>query len=268
LSITLVVAAIAVGLAIVGNVRGSETPTTTAATGGTPLDLTQPFAGTPAFDWPDGADGISLPVATPVGPHSAPQVAAATTVVKKALIAAHLDNRMLINHDPSAYLALLAPNARDREQAALSGAAIAGDGGEATMIATGFTLLPIPVKVDGAMTVDTDLDGALVVHANYVFAFPFAPAESASITQSGQIVAVQHVREDFTVVTSADYAPADQGLWPTRSQSYYESMACGPSRQGFLAPAYSQPYVGPAQTAGPESFFDPDHPITITATCP
>jgi hypothetical protein len=267
LPITLVVATVALALGVAGNLRGGDTPAAPTAASGTPLDLTRPFTGTPAATWPNGADGIVPPTARAVGGHGATQVGAALDMVKQALVAAHLDDRMLINHDPSAYLALLAPSARSREQAVLTGSGVAGDGGEATMIATGFTLLPIPVKVNGSMSVSTDGNDQLVVHTNYVFAYPFAPEDSGSITVPNQIVAIQHVRQDFTVVRSSRYATADQGLWPTSSQGYYESMACGPSERGYLAPAYSQPYMGPPQSDSPDSFYDPNHPIAITATC-
>ena len=269
LSITLVLVAIGVSVAIAGQLHSgpNTAPEAPVAANGTPLDLTRPFTGTPAANWPDGVAGLEPPAAAPVGGHPAAEVAAALDQAQRALIAAHLDDRMLVNHDPSAYLALLAPNARGREQATLSGPAVARDGGEATMIQSGFTLLPIPVKVNGSMSVSTGPDDQLVVHANYVFAYPFAPEVSGAITEPWQIVAIQHVNEEFTWVAGAGYARADHGLWPTSSQSYYESMACGPAARGYLAPEYSQPYAGSPQTVNPDAFYDPGHPISITTTC-
>lgn len=267
LPITLVVIAVVLAFGVSAHAGhiGSAGPTRQVA--GTPLDLTHPFANTPAAGWPDGAAGIQVPAATPVGGHRTAEVAAALDRTRQALIAAHLDTRMLVNHDPTNYLALLAVNIRGPERAALTGAGLAHDGGEVTMIASGFTLLPIPVKVSGGMSVSTDQHDQLVVHANYVFAYPFAPADSSSITVPGQIVAVQHVQADFTVVTGANYATGDWGLWPTRSASYYESMACAASERGYLAPEYSQPHTGRPPAEDPDSYYAPSHPMRIAATC-
>jgi hypothetical protein len=274
LSITLVVAAVVLGIGFLvnlgGGARDAATNQSISTTEGTPLDLTRPFAQTPAANWADGSAGLVVPAAGPLGGHSATAVADALTEVRAALVAAHLDDRMLINHDLSTYLALLAPAIRDRERAALTGTALARDGGEVTLLAGGFTLLPVPAKVSGSMTVSTDRYGQLVVSANYVFAYPFAPADSSKITSAWQVVAIQHVSEDFTVVDSADaddYSPGDQGLWLTRSESYYDSMACTPSTKGYLAPAYSQPDTGPGQAEAPDALYNPQHSITITQTC-
>lgn len=267
LPITLVVIAVVLvfGVSAHAGHIGSAGPTRAVA--GAPLDLTHPFANTPAANWPDGTAGIQPPAATPVGGHRAAEVADALDRARQALTAAHLDTRMLVNHDPTDYLALLAVNVRGPEQAALTGAGPARDGGEVTMIATGFTLLPIPVKVSGGMSVSTDQHDQLVVHANYVFAYPFAPADSSSITVPGQIVAVQHVQEDFTVVRGTNYAAGDRGLWPTKSASYYESMACGASERGYLAPEYSEPHTGRTPAEDPDAYYAPSHPMTIAVTC-
>jgi hypothetical protein len=102
------------------------------------------------------------------------------------------------------------------------------------------------------------------VHTNYVYAFAFAPTDPRRITQPWQIVAVQHVVEDVTVVSGTRYRAADRGLWVTMSRSYDESTACSASRHGYLAPAYSEPGPEP----DPDPFYNPAHPVNTTATCP
>jgi hypothetical protein len=68
---------------------------------------------------------------------------------------------------------LLAPGVRKDVRKDLNGPAR----GVVTMLAPGFHLLPAPIKVNGTMSVDTNHQGDLVVHANYVFAYPFAPSK-------------------------------------------------------------------------------------------
>jgi hypothetical protein len=243
-------------------------PPTKGITDTTPLDLTQPFAGTPAATWANGLDGIQLPRAQAIDGYRAGQVADALARVKQVLVAAHLDPLMLLDHDPSVYLALLAPNTRVHQRAAISTSSSPDEGGEITLVERGFHLLAVPIKVRGSMTVSTDRHGMRVVHTNYVFAFPFAPANGAKITNPWQIDAVQHVAEDFTLLSGAAYGAGDRGLWITASHSYYESIACGPSKHGYLAPAYSEPGSDANAAGNPNGYYDPNHPLDITATCP
>ena len=79
------------------------------ATAGPPAD---PFAGTPADHWADGAAGIVIPAAKPVGPFSASQVAAAYASTKRLLIAETLDKQTLAGGAPTAFADLLTPSAR------------------------------------------------------------------------------------------------------------------------------------------------------------
>lgn len=279
LSLTLGVALVLLAVAVTARERG-QSDTVGGTAGGAPslairppvaFDLGQPFAGTPAAGWVDGADGIAVPPARPVGGYSSAEVADALARTKEVLTVAHLGQAMLIGHNPTAYVALLAPNARGQERASIGGGADPDEGGEVTLFAPGFHLLPVPVKVNGSMTVTTDAHGQLVVHANYVFAYPFAPTDSTVITQSWQLVAVQHVAEDVTLIAGAHYARGDRGLWVTASRSYYESIACGAARRGYLAPAYSEPrHDQVPTTAGgdPNQYYDPNHPLNVSTTCP
>lgn len=89
-----------VGLRAVG-VWGSGADPVPGATGavGTPT-MPSPFAGTPAEGFAEGAAGIVLPPAEPVGDFTADAVAEALTQVRQALVAARLAPGMLVDHDP------------------------------------------------------------------------------------------------------------------------------------------------------------------------
>jgi hypothetical protein len=174
---------------------------------------------------------------------------------------------MLVNHDPSGYLALLAPDAGKREQPRLITAQPADGDGTVTLLAAGHSLLPAPIKVNGSMSVSTDKDGNLLVHTNYVFAYPFRPTDPSTITESWQIVAVVHVAVDYAVIESSQYTPGSQGAWVGGSQSYDSSMACGPFKQGYLAPAYLDQAPHGPQTDNPDAYYDPNHSLDIPNTC-
>jgi hypothetical protein len=243
----------------------TQPPSDTVTTeGSTPLDLNQPFANTPAAGWGDGANGIVLPPPVAVPGWTTAQVATAESQVRQVLIAAHLDTPLLINHDPSHYLALLAHNVVPALQRDLADPKISHAAGAVTQLASGFRLLPAPIKVSGTMSDSPGPDGNILIHANYVFAFPFVPAHPSTIRYSWEIVAIHHVQEDFEVISDGRY----RGVWPQQSQGYMADMACGPSNQGYLAPAYSEErFNGPANTEDPSALYNPSHDLNITDTC-
>ncbi|HEX7659687.1 MAG TPA: hypothetical protein VF444_09415 [Pseudonocardiaceae bacterium] len=232
------------------------------------LDLNQPFADTAAAGWADGANGIVLPAPAAVGKWTAAQVTDAENQVKQELVAANLDNRMLVNHDPSGYLALLAPDARTYEQRLLNDPSYR-DANRVTQLAPGFHLLPAPIKVNGSMSAATNKDGQILIHTNYVFAYPFAPAKPATIRDSWEIVAIHHIQDDFVVRQSGISRQEDRGVWPDESQSYFAQMDCKSLDQGYLAPAYldEQLSTGDDDTEDPDTYFDPSHPMAISHGC-
>jgi hypothetical protein len=71
---------------------------------GPPAD---PFAGTPANDWSDGAAGIVLPAAKPIGGFTRDQVKFAYQRTRKLLIAADLNSTTLLGGAPTAFASLL-----------------------------------------------------------------------------------------------------------------------------------------------------------------
>lgn len=222
-----------------------------------PLDLAHPFALTPAAHWSDGEDGIQPPVAKPEGRYTATQVATALRQTKAVLVAAHLDPKLLFNHDTSGYLALLAPQARAQEGQLLDRQPGIG---RVTFLAKGFQLLPVPVKVNGSMSAAVSGDGGLVVHTNYVFAFPFAPRDPRDITEPWQIIAVQHVVEDFDA--------ADDGLYVASSDGYTSFIACTSMDRGYVAPVYSEPTMDAPDGHRPAFYYDPRSPVDLPDGCP
>ena len=71
---------------------------------GPPAD---PFTGTPADHWANGAAGIVPPAAAAIGPYTKAQVASAYKTTRKLLIAANLDKQTLLGGAPTAFADLL-----------------------------------------------------------------------------------------------------------------------------------------------------------------
>ncbi|HEY4460951.1 MAG TPA: hypothetical protein VGN81_42005 [Pseudonocardiaceae bacterium] len=255
------------GAVPVGTAAAAPTPTSRQHS---QLNLNTPFLDTPAAGWSDGETGIRLPAPAAVGKWSASTVADAESSVKQTLITAHLDPAMLFNHDGTAYLATLAPDARADEQQRLN-TPNDRDNGAVSMIASGFHLLPAPIKVDGSMSPGTDpKTGDLVIHTNYVYAFAFDPGQARDVSQPWQIIVVQHIAEDFTVVSGSHIAAADKGLWVTSANSYLGQMSCTAFDQGYIAPSYSDNarIDAPTNNNDPDALYSPSHSLNVPAGCP
>lgn len=256
-----------VGRLSLGVIETSPTTTNTVMDQDPGVDLSQPFVGTPAAGWADGEAGIAPPAAQQVGTHTAEQVAAGYAQVRQVLIAARLDPTVLESHDYGHYLALLAPGARESVSHDLAG--VSPNGYQlATRIADGFHLLPLAPKVTGSMWAEEDVEGALIVHTNYVFAYAFNPNDPSVIRGPMDIVTVDRFDADYRI-TGDTWAEADRGLWPDRSSSYGYSIACAAYARGELAPSYSErlPADG-ANTPDEKEVFDPKKPMPTASNCP
>ncbi|WP_067177802.1 hypothetical protein [Microtetraspora niveoalba] len=71
------------------------------------IDPSRPFQGSPSESYADGADGIVIPEAAPVGRFPASDVEDAYRTSKRLLVAAHLDRQTLLGGAPEAFTALL-----------------------------------------------------------------------------------------------------------------------------------------------------------------
>jgi hypothetical protein len=166
------------GLNNAGNPGSAATPNPA----GPPKD---PFAGTPADNWPDGAAGIVLPTAEPIDGYTAAQVAYAYQTTKKLLVAGFLDKQTLLGGPPTAFANLLTPEQRtwfvqnlkktgvDKAGAPLSslGMIVSFPPGDAELIGS-------VIKVHGTMSAKTSVSQGqkeLDVHLDYLFTYPIEP---------------------------------------------------------------------------------------------
>jgi hypothetical protein len=254
---------------------GAETPAAPRASTGEPtqpaalaLDVSHPFAKSPAANWPDGAAGIVPPEARPVGGFSAGQVANATRQVREMLMASRLDPRILINHDATAFLGALAPDARRQLEP------LFGTGREAevqslvSLLAEGSRLLPVDPKVTGKMAVHVGGPGELVVHTNYVFVYAFGTDAPGKIVDPLDILVVVRAEVDYVLRTGDRWTPGSQGWWYGETRGYAYSIACDAYHRGFLAPAFTERTANEASPTDRGLYFDPDRTLPAASGCP
>jgi hypothetical protein len=271
-----VAVAVLVGVALFNEVRGTAgaqqprvVTVTPSAPTGAKVDLTRPFAGTPAAEWLDGESGVTAPKAVAVGPFSAQQVAEAYTKVRQAVVVSRLDRAVLENHQVERYLSLLAKDSQ-KNMRPVFGNNPPEAHAYATRLASGSKLLPVAPKVNGRMWAEQGTrTGELVVHTNYVFAYAFQTEISQGLADVMDIVAVDRWDVDYSVL-SGRYAPSSLGIWPVRSQGFTYSMGCEALRRGYLAPAFTEQRANAALNSPNRdrtAYFDPHSNLPASSTC-
>jgi len=224
---------------------------------------TGPFEGTPAATFPVGEAGITLPVARAVSGFSKSQVAAALAKVKKGLVAARLDQRMLVGRDSSALLSLLAPDAR-------SGVKTDFDKDNffsfATQIAPGAKLADRPPRVRGRVTFRAaKVDGVrlLEVITNFVWVYPFAGVA----TGPGDRLVVVHDEVHWSFPVGSDVESTSRGMWLGEAKGYASGMDCDQINKSLLALGKPSAVPGGASGGDDATMFDPDRSLEIKDTC-
>jgi len=146
-----------------------------------PFSATDPFAGSPAEHYRNGAAGIAIPAARRVAGFSAAQVAASYSTTRRLLIAASLNQRTLHGGTPTAFARLLAPQLRTYFLHRLSRRGLDKHGytrssrGWVVSFAPGTELVGRVIKVSGAMRAIPAVDNGrrvLRVHFNFLFVYP------------------------------------------------------------------------------------------------
>ncbi|MEZ0162847.1 hypothetical protein, partial [Streptomyces griseorubens] len=145
--------------------------------------LDEPFRGSPAAGWADGADGIPVPAARATGWMDTAQVERALRRSKEFMVAAGLDPGVLRGKRPERAITLLSPHQRDvREylRAALSSAPPT-EKTDPLLLFSRFRpdqaqLVGDVVKTRGRLTYQEGERGAVEVTADVTFVYPVTPA--------------------------------------------------------------------------------------------
>ncbi|MEU4740818.1 hypothetical protein AB0G02_10165, partial [Actinosynnema sp. NPDC023658] len=252
--VAIAVAAVLLGWAVIESGSEERTPSAVRA-----VDLDEPFAGTSAASWADGAAGVVVPEAGPVGAYSADQVAGAYERVREAVVAARLDRRVVEQHDLEPFFRLFAPDLRESLRVLFDGR----NDGEAALVVTrvdgGARLAGAEPKVRGEMAAEVGPDGELAVRTDYTFAYAFAPERPDLVRGPMDVVALSRFQVRYSVRTGG---PGVEGLWADASVGSLHSMACSAAKRGYLAPAFTEPSLPP------ELDFDLGSPSSPADGCP
>ncbi|MCX5194998.1 hypothetical protein OOK31_13970 [Streptomyces sp. NBC_00249] len=221
--------------------------------------LKEPFRGSPALQWADGAAGIEVPQAESVGGVSKESVADALAKAKQFLVAANLDPATLRGERPAAALALLDP--RDEKTSKEVAAAYEKPAEDQDPL-DWFTrydpaeLKPVGdvVKVRGRMWVEPGAEpGQAAVKVDYSFVYPFVKVKG-----NPEDVARTIVRREatFTVADLRKWQGTPGKLWLYRFQRDIANSACD-RYDGYLHPSFfSDPVGGPAPSGTPVDPYD------------
>jgi hypothetical protein len=222
-------------------------PTGTLFTGTVnPVDLfvvppADPFAGTPAEHWADGAAGIVAPAAKAVGGFTVAQVAAAYASARQLLIAANLDRQTLLGGPPAQFAKLLSARQRPAFLAGLSRTGLDKGGyplSTRTLVASfapGSTkFVSDVIKVHGSMRARAVAESGskvLAIEVSYLFAYAVAPPHD--LADWTQVIDHAYGSIDF-----ARSKGAGRALQPwDRAVDSLADAQCGPG-DGYIRPAY------------------------------
>lgn len=179
-----------------GEPAAAETERPTTAPGAEPAlrpTLAEPFRGSPAAHWGDGAAGITVPAARATGWMNATQVERVLEQSKEFMVASGLDARVLRGERPTKAIALLNPHQRDVQaylRAALSTAAPTAKT-DPLLLFSRFRpdqaeLVGDVVKTRGRLTYREGKRGAVEVTADVTFVYPVTPADGSG--QDAEVV--------------------------------------------------------------------------------
>ncbi|MEV8624172.1 hypothetical protein [Streptomyces sp. NBC_01268] len=219
--------------------------------------LKEPFKGSPALRWADGAAGIELPPAKAVGWMSKEQAATALKRSKAFLVAANLDPAVLRGGRPADALALVEPTQPARKQ--LEGwLARPTKETDPTAVFSRFSpsevkLVGTVVKTRGRMTMEAgegEQKGAVLVHVDYSFVYPLVQVRPGADEVTRTIVRREMV---FGFYDSTRYRVTQGKLSLHRWSSDVGNSSCERDGDGFYHPAFQgDPATTEPGTAGPE----------------
>ncbi|MFF4385850.1 MULTISPECIES: hypothetical protein [unclassified Streptomyces] len=236
----------------------AETARPTAAPGAVPPDqptLAEPFRGSPALRWADGAAGIEVPEATAVGGLTKEQVADGLAKAKQFLVAANLDPATLRGERPAAALAILDPQQSEDFQGVERSLTHPNAEDDPTHLFTRFDPAEVKpvggvVKVRGSMRVEPGEPGEVRVATDYTFVHPMTKGDT-----SVQRTIVRR-QITFSVLDPARWKATGDRLQLSEYHVESSNVECESTR-GYLHPQFPQDApTGPAPTGPATDPYD------------
>jgi hypothetical protein len=200
----------------------SSGPTGSASAHQTTAPPPDIFAGTPAESFQAATDAIAPPAPQAVTGFSASDVGNDLTMVKQAMTAARLDPKMLVDHDASNFINLLAPDGRQTVQDYFTSNNAFP---YATRLQADTTLTNDPIRAKGVWTVtgqQVDNRPAVVIETNYIWVYPVAA------NRSGVGANLIVVRDQITwvVYDSDGLESSSVGLWVKHAAAFGSNLDC------------------------------------------
>ncbi|WP_436992083.1 hypothetical protein [Streptomyces sp. enrichment culture] len=227
----------------------------------------EPFRGSPAARWADGAAGITVPEARATGWMDAGQVERALRRSRDFLVAAGLDPGVLRGERPTRAIALLNPHQEDVQEylrTALSSSAPAPEA-DPLLLFSRFRpdqarLVGEVVKTRGRLTYREGRSGAVEVTADVTFVYPVTPAAGDGGPDAEVVRTI--VRRE--VVLSWD-DPAKVITEPGTASlvSYALDLTNGgcSAPTGYFVPPFGAADEQPSGTAGRVDPYDRSEPV-------
>ncbi|MEU9474476.1 hypothetical protein [Streptomyces sp. NPDC048191] len=224
--------------------RPDQPPPTTAADQRPTRE--QPFRGSPAARWDDGAAGIGMPAARATGWMGKEQVAQALDRSRDFLVASNLDHGVLRGERPKRAIALINPHQQDVQRYLAAAFRSPSRGDDPLLLFSRFDqakvrLVGDVVKSRGRITYREGERGAVEVTADVTFVYPVARAGA-----DGDEVVRTIVRREI-VMSWDDPAKVitERGTFSLRSyKSDTTNGGCG-TYTGYLTPEFGTGSASP-----------------------
>ncbi|MER5225144.1 hypothetical protein [Streptomyces flaveus] len=242
--------------------------TAPSAAPGTPT-LDQPFAGSPAARYADGAAGIVLPEAKPVGSFGKDEVERALKQTKALLVDANLDRKTLLGGTPETVLGILDPKQPWMLSDVRSGLRKPDKENDPLVLFSRFDkdearLVGDVVKTHGRMTFEPGENGSVVVHADYTFVYAVAPADPDS-TEVARVIMRRIIETELADPARVQVTPGK--LLVARSERDLANVACD-VHDGYIHPDFDSGInQGPAPTGPMIDPYDRSRDIQDSDTC-
>ncbi|MDH6549258.1 hypothetical protein M2162_003355 [Streptomyces sp. SAI-041] len=213
--------------------------------------LDDPFAGSPAKRWADGAAGIAVPEAKAVGGRSAAKVEQVLELTRKLLVESNLDPATLRGERPKAALDVLDPLQKDVRGLLETGLREPDDTHDPLWMFSRFDpeevrLVGDVVKTRGRMTFKAGDHASVAVHADYTFVYPVVQTNgSTEVTRT----IVRRIL-DVEISDPARYQVTPGKLTVVNWDQDINNSACD-VHDGYLHPSFSSSEPTGAAPTGP-----------------
>lgn len=201
--------------------------------------LEEPFRGSPAASWENGAAGITVPKASAVGWMSAAEVKQALARSRDFLVASSLDRAVLRGEHPDKAIALINPHQKDVNALLETAFRTPSEKSDPLLLFSRFQpsrtdLVGDVVKTRGRLTYREGERGALQVTADVTLVYPVTPADS-----DGDDIVRTIVRRELVLSwDDPDKVITEPGTFSIVSYKYdMTNGGCG-APTGYLTPPF------------------------------